>query len=141
MANNTALERINLSWNAIDDDGAKSVAKYLQINTRLTSLDLRNNKINKHNLDNLIEVFQKNITLTSLKTYSNKSRNSLMTHWKSTDLFNERNQQKGVLEHKGTISFCLLAPELPTEIANLIAQKLLTTVYDAATLRQLGDLV
>jgi hypothetical protein len=100
-----------------------------------------NNKINKYNLDELIEIFKKNITLTMLKTYSNKSRNSLMTHWKSTDSFNERNHQKETLEHKGTISFCLLAPELPTEIAHLIAEKLLITEHDAATLRQLGDLV
>ena len=52
-----------------------------------------------------------------------------------------RNKEKETLEHKGTISFCLLAPELPTEIANLIAQRLLITEYDAATLRQLGDKV
>jgi len=52
-----------------------------------------------------------------------------------------RNHQRELLENKGTISFCLLAPELPTEIAHLIAEKLLITEHDAATLRQLGDLV
>jgi hypothetical protein len=35
----------------------------------------------------------------------------------------------------------ILAPELPTEIANLLSQQLLITENDAATLRKIGELV
>jgi hypothetical protein len=46
-----------------------------------------------------------------------------------------------LLTTKATSVLRVLAPETPTEIANLISEHLLTTEYDGATLRRIGNLV
>jgi hypothetical protein len=120
---------------------AKALAEILKNNTTLNKLTLNIVDISPIALTTLRDSLKIATTLHRISVNEfneNQAAEEVQQYIKS---FKKRNQEKERLENKGTISLCLLVPELPTEIANLIAQKLLITEYDAATLRQLGDLV
>jgi Ran GTPase-activating protein (RanGAP) involved in mRNA processing and transport len=144
VANNTTLRRLNIVFDVIDDNIAQSLAKAFQNNTTLNSLGLNNNEISETGFTTLIDTFIKNTTLTDISCFSSSlllyQLGGKSTMYGLIESINERNKEKESLKEKGTLSLKLLAPELPTEITSLIAQELLITEPDAATLRRLGDL-
>jgi hypothetical protein len=146
LENNSTLKYIDLSGTCIDMLGVQGIAAALKNNTSIRNFFLSYEFLNDNESDDSYPdnyigddgFFEINSDYEEKRQEHEKD---FLKEYAVIQLICTRNHQREALEHKGTISLCLLAPELPTEIANLIAQKLLITECDAATLRQLGDKV
>jgi Ran GTPase-activating protein (RanGAP) involved in mRNA processing and transport len=68
---NSCLTSLDLSNNAIKQDGAMAIADALKVNSCLTSLDLSNNAIEQERAMAIADALQVNISLTSLNLCSN----------------------------------------------------------------------
>ncbi|XP_068748835.1 NLR family CARD domain-containing protein 3-like isoform X2 [Montipora capricornis] len=71
LKENSTLTSLNLFYNAIGDVGADALAKGLKENSTLTSLDLSNNAIGAVGADALAKGLKENSTLTSLNLFYN----------------------------------------------------------------------
>jgi Ran GTPase-activating protein (RanGAP) involved in mRNA processing and transport len=146
IENNSTLKYIDLSGTCIDMLGVQGIAAALKNNTSIRNFFLSYEFLNDNESDDSYpDNFIRDDGFFEIDSDHEEKRQEhekdFLKEYAVIQLICTRNHQREVLEHKGTISLCLLAPELPTEIANLIAQKLLITEHDAATLRQLGDKV
>ena len=146
LQNNSTLKYIDLSGTCIDMLGIQGIAAALKSNTTITNFFLSYEFLNNNESDDSYsDNYMRADSFSEVDSDHEESRNEhekdFLKEYAVIQLICMRNYQKEVLEHKGTISFCLLAPELPTEIACLIADKLLITEHDAATLRRIGNKV
>ena len=146
LQNNSTLRYIDLSGTCIDMLGIQGIAAALKSNTTITNFFLSYEFLNNNESDDSYsDIYIRGDSFSEVDSDHEESRNEhekdFLKEYAVIQLICMRNHQRELLEHKGTISFCLLAPELPTEIAHLIAEKLLITEHDAATLRQLGEKV
>jgi hypothetical protein len=140
LLNNTTLTTCKLGNTKIEYEDANSLAEVLKNNTTLTKLSLNifdSSPIGLTTLRNSLNI-DTSLTINSVNDFNENQATEEVKHYKRS--FKYRNKEKETLEHKGTISLCLLAPELPTEIANLISQQLLITEHDADTLHRIGHL-
>ncbi|KAG0293601.1 hypothetical protein BGZ96_002555 [Linnemannia gamsii] len=62
---NSTLTTLDLSFNSIEDDGAKALAKALKTNSTLTTLELSDNMIGGNGAQALAEALKTNSTLTT----------------------------------------------------------------------------
>ena len=62
----TALEILDLSWNAIGPEGAKQVAEVLKENSKLTSVNLEGNQIGNIGCESLAKALKYNFSLKEL---------------------------------------------------------------------------
>ena len=146
LQNNSTLKYIDLSGTCIDMLGIQGIAAALKSNTTITNFFLsyeflNNNESDDSYSDNYMRADSYSEVDSDHEESRNEHEKDFLKEYAVIQLICMRNYQKEALEHKGTISFCLLAPELPTEIACLIADKLLITEHDAATLRRIGNKV
>ncbi len=146
LQNNSTLKYIDLSGTCIDVVGVQGIALALKSNTSIINFFLSyefldENESDDSYSDNYIRADGFFEIDSDCEENKHEHEKYFLKEYAVIQLICTRNKEKETLEHKGTIYFCLLAPELPTEITNLIAQKLFITECDAATLRQLGDLV
>jgi hypothetical protein len=147
LQSNSTLKYIDLSGNYIDMLGIQGIAAALKSNTSITNFFLSYVFINDdESYDSYSDNYTRADSFSEVDSDHEESRNEngkelFLKEYALIQLICMRNQQREALEHKGTISFCLLAPEVPTEIACLITDKLLITEHDAATLRRIGNKV
>lgn len=141
LINNTSLTECNLGNTSIEFEDAKALAAIIQKNTTLTELGLNMVDISPIALTTLRDSLNITTTFTRISVNDFDKNQALEAVEQYIKSFENRNQEKELLTAKATSVLKVLAPETPTEIANLISEKLLTTEYDGATLRRIGNMV
>ena len=143
LGKNKALNALDLTQNNINIDGFIALYKELKNNTNLTKLDLSVNGIDLNML--YIEDY-----LDSDDDIEANEEPNEKLHEKQNDFFTvysdirkicRRNSEKELLLANALPVLKVVAPEIPTHIANLLTTHLLITEDDAVTLRKLADLV
>jgi Ran GTPase-activating protein (RanGAP) involved in mRNA processing and transport len=168
---NTSLSRLDLSKNLILIQGIKHIADSLLSNQSLTELKLSINIIDSDHFIEPIQEFIKaienlNIDINHEGKHLFSIENVTRLHYKDNSTINRlavklnnienveflkayltiqkicnRNRQKEFLVARATPIFQKLAPETPSEIADLLSRELLITESGAETLRRVGDLI
>lgn len=168
---NTSLSRLDLSNNCILAQGIKHIADALLSNQSITELKLSINIIDSDHFIEPIQEFIKTIENLNFDiNHEGKHQYSIANvrrlHYKDNSTINRlavkannienveflkayltiqkicnRNRQKEFLVARATPILQKLAPETPTEIADLLARELLITESGAETLRRVGDLI
>ena len=93
LLNQTSLEKLDLSSNAISDDGGIEIAKSLEVNSTLLSLNLRNNEMKGRVAEVFMNCLRKNKVILDIDVTMND--------------FESRTQmqlQKSIKEHKASVS-------------------------------------
>ena len=145
LRENTALNTLDLSSNKIELKGFNSLRLGLKNNTTLTKIKLSVNgfDIDMFNMEDYLDSNEDSETDEDLVDIDHG--NTLFTAYLDIRKICNRNKDKELLLKKATPvlkKLSELSPtSLPTEIAELIAQQLVTTEFDAATLRRIGDFV
>ncbi len=145
LGQNKALNALDLSQNNINIDGFKELYKELQSNINLTRLDLSVNGIDLNMLyiedyldsDDDSEVNEE----SKIEPDEKPKQNEFFTVYSDIRKICRRNSEKELLLANVPPVLKVVAPEIPTHIANLLTTHLLTTEDDAVTLRKLADLV
>ncbi len=168
---NTSLSRLDLSNNCILAQGIKHIADALLSNQSITELNLSISIIDSDHFIEPIQEFIKTIenlnfdinhegthqysianvrrlqykdnsTINRLAVKANNIENvEFLKAYLTIQKICNRNRQKEFLVARATPILQKLAPETPTEIADLLARELLITESGAETLRRVGDLI
>ena len=145
LGKNKALNALDLTQNNINIDGFIALYKELKNNTNLTKLDLSVNGIDLNffymedfsDTDGDSEVYEEPKNEPDEKP----KQNEFFTVYSDIRKICRRNSEKELLLANALPVLKVVAPEIPTNIANLLTTHLLITEDDAVTLRKLADLV
>jgi hypothetical protein len=152
LSDNASLTNLNLNGMGIRSTNLKNLSNALKNNITLTNLHIAyETSLTNENEDSDSEgriredgsyVFHQDSGSDSEYEESrNTNRSIFYKEHEVIESICSRNRDKEILIGKAISVIRVLAPETPTEIANLISEQLLITETDAATLRRLGDLV
>jgi hypothetical protein len=149
LGKNKALNALDLSQNIINIDGFLALYKELKNNINLTRLDLSVNGIDLNMLyiedyldsDDDIEADEEPNEKLNENENEKPKQNDFFTVYSDIRKICRRNSEKDLLLANALPVLKVIAPEIPTNIANLLTTHLLITEDDAVTLRKLSDLV
>ena len=146
IENNSTLKYIDLSGTCIDMLGVQGIAAALKNNTSIRNFFLsyeflNDNESDESDSDNYLRSDGFFEIDSGYKENRHEHEKNFLKEYAVIQLICTRNKEKEKLLERATLKMILLAPEIPTEIAYLLSEELLTTESDAATLRRLGDLV
>ncbi len=146
LENNSTLKSIDLSGTCINILGVKEIALALKGNTSINNFILSDEFLSGSESDDSYS--DRYIRADGFFEFDpdyeenkNEHENDFLKEYAVIQLICTRNKEKEILLEKSIPKMILLAPEIPTEIADLLSQQLLITETDAATLRKLGELV
>ena len=122
---NNSITRLDLSYNNIGDEGARTLADTLLKNTSLTSLDLRYNKIGDIGAKAFADALLKNTSLTSLYLGGNNDIRSTLTNI-CTQII-KRNEQYA--RCKLSLEMFFESADIPNELSNIINNNVLTILF------------
>lgn len=144
-ANNT-ITHIVLRDNFISIKGYKILLDKLKNNVVLTTIEIdeaSQELYSSNEDDNYAGISEKGLMVDGSEIFESHDKNfkEYPRLYENIQSICQRNKEKESLITNATLGIKKLASELPEEIVNLIAQQLLKTEHDAATLLRLGDLV
>ena len=146
----TEQQSFNPKRNIFGQHSAKNSSETTKNTENTVSHKYFNDFISENSLEIFLGKLKDNTTLTDLQCapflplYLENSKPYSKLERIQSDI-TKRNQQKELLISRAASALKKLSElsptSLPTEIAELIAQQLVTTEFDAATLRRIGNLV
>lgn len=143
LLSNQSLTELKLSINIIDSDHfIEPIQEFIKAIENL-NIDINHEGKNQYNIENVTSLhYSDNSTINRLAVKVNNSENiEFLKAYLTIQKICNRNRQKEFLVARATPIFQKLAPETPSEIADLLARELLITESGAETLRRVADLI
>jgi hypothetical protein len=152
LANNSSLKNLDLLGLEMNIDDLKILSEALQKNFRLTNLKINNQPPISYDSDESISdrwlpngrffILNSDYESNSDEDKNHEQlKNEYLNHYDYIQSICNRNKEIALLAAKATPVLRILAPEIPSEIANIISEQLFIREDDAATLRRISDLV